>query len=65
MKSFVFQVAIKPDKFEDGRDAWRASCPALEGGHTWATVIGKHARISARPWIFMFRTFSNPGKKFR
>jgi len=28
-------VAIEPDKFEDGRDAWHASCPVLKGCHTW------------------------------
>jgi predicted RNase H-like HicB family nuclease len=33
MKSYVFKVAIEPDKFEDGRDD--ASCPALKGCHTW------------------------------
>jgi antitoxin HicB len=35
MKSYIFKVAVEPDKFEDGRDAWRAFCPALEGCHTW------------------------------
>ncbi len=35
MKSYVFKVAIEADKFEDGRDAWHASCPALKGCHTW------------------------------
>ena len=35
MKSYVFKVAIEPDKFEDGREAWHASCPALRGCHTW------------------------------
>ncbi len=35
MKSYVFKVAIEPDKFENGRDAWHASCPALKGSHTW------------------------------
>ena len=35
MKSFVFKVAVEPDKFEDGRDAWHAFCPALKGCHTW------------------------------
>jgi predicted RNase H-like HicB family nuclease len=35
MKSYVLKVAIEPDKFEDGRDAWHASCPALKGCHTW------------------------------
>ncbi len=34
MKSYVFKVAIEPDKFEDGRDAWHAFCPALKGCHT-------------------------------
>jgi predicted RNase H-like HicB family nuclease len=35
MKSYVFKVAIEPDKFEHGRDAWHASSPALKGCHTW------------------------------
>jgi predicted RNase H-like HicB family nuclease len=35
MKSYVFKVVVEPDKFEDGRDAWHASCPALKGCHTW------------------------------
>ena len=34
MKSYVFKVVVEPDKFEDGRDAWHASCPALKGCHT-------------------------------
>ena len=35
MKSYIFQVVIKEDKFEDGRKAYHAHCPALEGCHTW------------------------------
>ena len=35
MKSYVFKVVIEPDKFEDGRDAWQALCPALKGCRTW------------------------------
>ena len=35
MKSYIFKVSIEPDKFEDGRDAWHAYCPALKGCHTW------------------------------
>ena len=30
-----FEVVVEPDKFEDGRDAWHASCPVLKGCHTW------------------------------
>ena len=36
MKSYVLEVAIEPDKFEDGRGAWHAFCPALKGCHTWS-----------------------------
>jgi len=36
MKSYIFEVAIEKDAFEDGRKAFRASCPALKGCHTWA-----------------------------
>ena len=35
MKSYVFKVVVEPDKFEDGGEAWHASCPALKGCHTW------------------------------
>ena len=35
MKSYIFKVVIEPDKFEDGREAWQASCPALRGCNTW------------------------------
>lgn len=35
MKSYVFKVVVEPDRFEDGREAWHASCPALKGCHTW------------------------------
>jgi antitoxin HicB len=35
LKSYVFKVAVEPDKFEDGRDAWQAYCPALRGCRTW------------------------------
>ena len=34
MKSYIFKVSIEPDRFEDGREAWHASCPALKGCHT-------------------------------
>ena|ERR1700730_17486955 len=63
MKSYVFKVAIEPDKFEDGRDAWHASCPALKGCHT-ATVTRKRSQISARRLTFTFKTFSKPGRQF-
>lgn len=35
MKSYVFKVVIEPDRFEDGRSAWQAFCPALKGCRTW------------------------------
>ena len=35
MKSHIFRVVIEEDKFEDGRKAYHASCPALKGCHTW------------------------------
>ena len=42
MKSYVFKVVVELDKFEDGRDAWQAYCPALKGCRTWG-----HAREEA------------------
>jgi predicted RNase H-like HicB family nuclease len=35
MASCAFRIAIEPDSFEDGSEAWHASCPALKGCHTW------------------------------
>jgi predicted RNase H-like HicB family nuclease len=35
MKSDSFKIVIEPDRFEDGREAWHASCPGLKGCHTW------------------------------
>jgi antitoxin HicB len=35
LKSYVFKVVVEPDKFEDGREAWQAYCPALKGCRTW------------------------------
>ena len=35
MKSYIFSVVVEEDKFEDGRDAYHAYCPALKGCHTW------------------------------
>ncbi len=40
MKSYVFRVVIEPDKFEDGREAWHASCPALKGCRPSRANIG-------------------------
>ena len=35
MKSYVFPLVIEDDRFEDGRRAYHAFCPALKGCHTW------------------------------
>lgn len=35
MKSYIFSVVVENDEFEDGRKAYHAYCPALEGCHTW------------------------------
>ena len=35
MKSYVFKIVVERDKFENGREAWHAYCPALKGCHTW------------------------------
>ena len=40
--SKVFKVIANPDKFEDGRNAWHAFCPALKGCRTW-----RHTREEA------------------
>jgi len=33
--TFVFEVVIEPDRFEDGSPAFHAYCPLLPGCHTW------------------------------
>jgi Uncharacterized conserved protein len=34
-KSYLFKVVIEEDGFEDGRQAYHAFCPALDGCHSW------------------------------
>ena len=41
MKSYIFSVLVEEDKFEDGRDAYHAYCPALKGCHTWGHTYGE------------------------
>jgi predicted RNase H-like HicB family nuclease len=35
MKSYVFEVVIEEDRFENGRVGFSAHCPSLEGAYTW------------------------------
>ena len=35
MKSYIFNVVIEEDAFEDGGKAYHAHCPALKGCRTW------------------------------
>lgn len=35
MKTYIFQVVIEKDRFEDGREAYHAYCPSLKGCNTW------------------------------
>jgi predicted RNase H-like HicB family nuclease len=35
VKSYVFEVIIEEDQFEDGRLGFSAHCPSLEGAYTW------------------------------
>jgi predicted RNase H-like HicB family nuclease len=35
VKSYVFEVVIEEDRFEDGRVGFSAHCPSLEGAYTW------------------------------
>ena len=34
-KTYIFDVTIEEDAFEDGQKAYHASCPALKGCHSW------------------------------
>jgi len=41
-------VVIEEDRFESGKAAYHAFCPALEGCHTWATLArGVIARLES------------------
>ena len=53
MKSYVFKVVVEPDKFEDGREAWHASCPALKGCHTWGRS-NEEALANIREAIYLY-----------
>ncbi len=55
VKSYVFKVRVEPDEFEDGRDTWHASCPALKGCHTWGHTY-EEALANAREAIDLLRT---------
>ena len=35
MKSYAFKLVVEEDSFEDGRKAYHAYSPALQGCHTW------------------------------
>lgn len=35
MRTYAFKVLLEEDAFDDGRQAYHASCPALKGCHTW------------------------------
>lgn len=35
MKSYVFKVVVEDDVFEDGRKAFHAYCPEIQGARTW------------------------------
>jgi predicted RNase H-like HicB family nuclease len=35
VKSYVFEVVVEEDQFEDGRPGFSAHCPSLEGAYTW------------------------------
>jgi len=36
LTTYHFPITIEPDRFEDGREAWHAFCPALKGCNTWS-----------------------------
>lgn len=35
MRSFAFQIVVEEDRFEDGKPAFHAYCPSLNGCRTW------------------------------
>ena len=53
MKSYLFKIVIEPDRFDDGRPAFHASCPALKGCHTWGHTEAE-ALANAREAIELY-----------
>ena len=53
MKSYLFRIVIEPDRFDDGRAAFHASCPALKGCHTWGNTEAE-ALANAREAIELY-----------
>jgi predicted RNase H-like HicB family nuclease len=39
MKSYMFDVVIEKEAFEDGSKAYHAYCPDLKGCHTWGHTL--------------------------
>jgi predicted RNase H-like HicB family nuclease len=35
VKSYIFQIIIEDDEFDDGRPGFSAHCPAIEAAVTW------------------------------
>ena len=53
MKSYIFTVVVEADKFEDGRNAYHAYCPALKGCHTWGTTY-KEALVKLQEAVELY-----------
>ena len=53
MKSYIFSVVAEEDKFEDGRDAYHAYCPALKGCHNWGTTY-KEALVNIQEAVELY-----------
>jgi len=53
MKSYIFNVVIDEDVFEDGRQAFHAHCPALKGCHTWGHTF-EEALVNIQEAVDLF-----------
>jgi len=53
MKSYVFKIVVERDQFEDGREAWHAQRPALQGCHTWGHTY-EEALANAREAVELY-----------
>ena len=49
----TFRVIIEDDKFEDGRQAYHAYCPALPGCHTWGYTY-EEAQTNIREAVSLY-----------
>jgi predicted RNase H-like HicB family nuclease len=52
-RTYIFDVTIEQDEFEDGQRAYHASCPALKGCHSWGHTY-EEALVNVREAVELY-----------